>query len=114
VVNYYKILGLETYASVSVAKSAYKKLIKIYHPDISDSPNAEEMTRLLNRAKDHVGTALAKEKYDRKLKLAYLREIQRLSGLRTTPTPAAVRPTKTDLQEKNSQTKPQAKSKIQL
>ncbi len=111
-INYYKILGLETYASVSVAKSAYKKLIKIYHPDISDSPDAEEMTRLLNKAKDHVGTALAKEKYDRKLKLAYLREIQRLSGLRTTPTPAAVRPTKTDLQEKIKIAKLNRKRKV--
>ncbi|MDG1045020.1 MAG: DnaJ domain-containing protein [Bacteroidia bacterium] len=79
-INYYKILGLENYASVAVVKSAYKKLIKQYHPDVSSDPDAEEMTRYLNLAKDFLGTQNSKDNYDRQLKLAYLIEINRLKS----------------------------------
>ena len=71
-INYYKILGLENYASVAVVKVAYKKLIKQYHPDVSSYPDAEEMTRYLNLAKDFLGSQESKDNYDRQLKLAYL------------------------------------------
>jgi len=77
-INYYKILGLENYASVAVVKVAYKKLIKQYHPDVSSDPDAEEMTRYLNLAKDFLGSQESKDNYDRQLKLAYLIEINRL------------------------------------
>ena len=79
-INYYKILGLENYASVAVVKSAYKKLIKQYHPDVSSDPDAEEMTRYLNLAKDFLGSQESKDNYDRQLKLAYLIEINRLKS----------------------------------
>lgn len=79
-INYYKILGLENYASVAVVKSAYKKLIKQYHPDVSSDPDAEEMTRYLNLAKDFLGYQESKDNYDRQLKLAYLIEINRLKS----------------------------------
>ena len=77
-INYYKILGLENYASVADVKTAYKKLIKQYHPDVSSDPDAEEMTRYLNHAKEFLGNQASKENYDRQLKLAYLVEINRL------------------------------------
>jgi curved DNA-binding protein CbpA len=79
-INYYKILGLENYASVAVVKVAYKKLIKQYHPDVSSYPDAEEMTRYLNLAKDFLGSQESKDNYDRQLKLAYLIEINRLKN----------------------------------
>ena len=110
-INYYKILGIETYASVSDAKDAYKKLIKVYHPDVSDSPDAEEMTRLLNVAKDHTCSEEAKDTYDRKLKLAYLLEIQRLSGTRTTPS-TKKKTTRADLRAKIKKAKLERKRKI--
>ena len=77
-INYYKILGLENYASVAEVKTAYKKLIKQYHPDVSSDSDAEEMTRYLNHAKEFLGDQVSKENYDRQLKLAYLVEINRL------------------------------------
>ena len=77
-INYYKILGLENYASVADVKTAYKKLIKQYHPDVSSDSDAEEMTRYLNHAKEFLGNQASKENYDRQLKLAYLVEINRL------------------------------------
>lgn len=78
-INYYKILELENYATVEEVKEAYKVKIKKYHPDISSEPNAEEMTKYLNLAKTQLDTPEAKERYDRELKLAYLLEIKRLS-----------------------------------
>ena len=40
--DYYEILGLKKGASAEEVKSAYKKLAKKYHPDISKEENAEE------------------------------------------------------------------------
>ncbi|MFT6745283.1 MAG: DnaJ-class molecular chaperone, partial [Bacteroidia bacterium] len=77
-VNYYKILGLENYASVAEVKHAYKTKIKLFHPDVSTEPDAEEMTRYLNLAKEQLDTEENKTAYDRQLKLAYLIEIKRL------------------------------------
>ena len=79
-INYYKILDLENYASLNEVKTAYKDKIRIYHPDINPSDEAEDIAKLLNVAKDHLGTAEKKEQYDRQLKLAYLAEISRLAN----------------------------------
>ena len=111
-INYYKILGLETYASVSEVKIAYKKLIKEYHPDVSNDPDAETMTRLLNVAKDHLITEQAKEKYDRDLKLAYLKEIHRLSGEKQMPTAVNTPLTTEEIREKIKKAKLDRKRRI--
>ena len=84
-VNYYKILGLENYASVAEVKHAYKTKIKLFHPDVSTEQNAEEMTRYLNLAKEQLDTEENKTAYDRQLKLAYLIEIKRLHTATKTP-----------------------------
>ena len=83
--NYYKILGLPTYASIADVKEAYKAKIKQFHPDISSEPNAEEMTKHLNLAKGSLDTPEAKDAYDRQLRLAYLKEIERLTLPRSSP-----------------------------
>ena len=82
-INYYKILGIENYSSVTEVKEAYKEKIKIYHPDISSLEDAEEMTKYLNLAKTHLDNQADKEVYDRKLKLAYLIEIKKLKSTKT-------------------------------
>ncbi len=79
-INYYKILDLDNYASLQEVKTAYKDKIRIYHPDINPSEEAEDIAKLLNVAKDHLGTAAKKSQYDRQLKIAYLAEISRLSN----------------------------------
>lgn len=84
-INYYKILGLENYASIDEVKKAYKSRIKTVHPDVNQRADAEEVTQYLNLAKEHLAEIETKEKYDKQLKLAYLLEIQRLSkGVNTT------------------------------
>ncbi|PCJ66518.1 MAG: hypothetical protein COA58_06995 [Bacteroidetes bacterium] len=79
-VNYYKILDLDNYASVEEVKTAYKAKIKIYHPDINKDPDAEEMSKYFNLAKTHLDTQEKKNQYDRELKFAYLIEINRLKS----------------------------------
>lgn len=86
--NYYHILGLQNFASLDEIKAAYKQKIKRYHPDISEEPNAEEMTKILNLVKSQLDTAEAKYSYDNKLRRAFERN----------------RHTRTKLYDKNSKT----------
>lgn len=46
----YKILGVPTYADRETIEAAYRRLARLYHPDISILPDAEERIRELNRA----------------------------------------------------------------
>lgn len=41
----YEVLGIKRNASKSEIKSAYRKLIKKYHPDVNKSPGAEDHTK---------------------------------------------------------------------
>jgi curved DNA-binding protein CbpA len=86
-VNYYKILDLENYASVEQVKQAYKAKIKVLHPDVNPNKDAEEITQYLNLAKDQLGTPTAKDEYDKNLRLAYINEIYRLQNLQKNRTP---------------------------
>jgi hypothetical protein len=47
---FYKILGLRTGASPAEIKSAYRKLVKLYHPDRDQSPDTAEMYREIRAA----------------------------------------------------------------
>ena len=47
---YYKILGLKPGATLDKIKSAYRRLIKIYHPDRDNSPDSQSMYKEINIA----------------------------------------------------------------
>lgn len=79
-INYYKILGIENYASSEAVKEAYKTKIRKYHPDINPREEAKEIAKYLNLAKDHLTDETKKEAYDKELKLAYIVEINRLKN----------------------------------
>lgn len=73
--NYYKILGVESFATKPQIKKNYLRLIKEVHPDTfkGDKKYAENMCAKLNVAYAVLSKDLSKSAYDRKLK-EYLKE----------------------------------------
>ncbi|MCL1940570.1 MAG: DnaJ domain-containing protein, partial [Synergistaceae bacterium] len=47
---HYRILGLRTGASLDEVKAAYRRLVKLYHPDRNPSMDAEIMYREIRAA----------------------------------------------------------------
>lgn len=58
-------MGLNRNASEKDIKSAYRKLSKIYHPDISEKPDAKEMFPKITEAYDVLKNPKLREIYDR-------------------------------------------------
>lgn len=48
--TYYEILNLPEGASKAQIKKSYRKLVKLYHPDVTDDPNAHEKYLEINQA----------------------------------------------------------------
>ena len=48
--DYYKILQLATSANIADIKKSYRRLVKLHHPDVSNSENAHEDFILINEA----------------------------------------------------------------
>lgn len=66
--DYYKVLGVKRRASQEEIKKAYKKLVKLYHPDINPDPKAAEIFKDINEAYNVLKDKKKKEQYDAKLK----------------------------------------------
>lgn len=50
-VNYYELLEIKETATEKEIKIAYRKKIRLYHPDLNKGEEAEKMAKLLNQAK---------------------------------------------------------------
>lgn len=67
--TYYTILGIKENASPKEIKSAYKTLMKKYHPDVykGDLKQAEKISSEINVAYDILGNATSRAEYDQML-----------------------------------------------
>jgi DnaJ-class molecular chaperone len=66
--NYYQILQVDPSASPAVIEAAYKRLAKIYHPDVNRTPAAATMMQQLNVAYQVLRDPAQRRQYDQQLK----------------------------------------------
>lgn len=62
--NPYDVLGVSKDASQAEIKKAYRKLSKKYHPDINDSPDAEQKFKEVSDAYEILGDEQKRQQYD--------------------------------------------------
>jgi molecular chaperone DnaJ len=63
--DYYEILGLDRKASADDVKSAFRRLARKYHPDVSQEPDAEERFKEINEAYGILSDTDKRAAYDR-------------------------------------------------
>jgi len=62
--DYYQILGVAPDADEKAIKTAYRKLARQYHPDVSKEPNAEERFKEVSEAYEVLRDAGKRAEYD--------------------------------------------------
>ena len=67
-IDYYKILGVKPAASTSDIKSAYRKLARLRHPDVSESPTAARDFDVISKAYHVLSDPQERAYYDDQLK----------------------------------------------
>lgn len=65
----YGILGIHRNASQDEIKSAYRRMVKQWHPDVCKEPNAQEVFIKIKEAHEILSNPIAKAKYDAGLAL---------------------------------------------
>jgi molecular chaperone DnaJ len=63
--DYYEVLGIARNASGEEIKSAFRRLARRYHPDVSTEPDAEERFKEINEAYAVLSDDEKRAAYDR-------------------------------------------------
>ena len=63
--DYYDILGVEPGAAEAELKTAYRRMARKYHPDVSKEPGAEEKFKAVNEAYEALRDPQKRAAYDR-------------------------------------------------
>jgi curved DNA-binding protein len=63
--DYYSILGIEATASAAEIKTAYRRLARKYHPDVSKEKEAEARFKSVNEAYEVLKDPQKRQEYDR-------------------------------------------------
>jgi molecular chaperone DnaJ len=63
--DYYESLGVSRTASPDEIKSAFRRLARQYHPDVSEAPDAEERFKEINEAYAILSDPDKRSAYDR-------------------------------------------------
>ncbi|TXD96811.1 J domain-containing protein [Psychrobacter frigidicola] len=62
--NYYDILGVKKDATDADIKKKYRKLVRQYHPDVSDDPDADNKIAVINNAYETIRDKEKRAEYD--------------------------------------------------
>ena len=62
--DYYKILGVDAEADKKAIKTAYRKLARKYHPDVSDLHDAESQFKEVAEAYEVLKDSVKRAEYD--------------------------------------------------
>lgn len=63
-IDFYELLGISMDSTKQEIKSAYREMVKKYHPDINDSEEANKIIRSLNEAKEVLLDDEKRKEYD--------------------------------------------------
>ncbi len=63
--NYYRILQVDPEAEPEIIEAAYRRLVRMYHPDLNNSADATTRMQDINAAYDILGDPTRRAQYDR-------------------------------------------------
>ena len=78
--NYYDILGVKKDASDADIKKRYRKLVRQYHPDVSDDPDADSKIAEINNAYETIRDKDKRAEYDAMLANPFAGKAVALAG----------------------------------
>lgn len=82
--NYYQILGLANFASAGEIKNAFRRMAKLYHPDVN--PSGQEYFKGIVKAYEVLSDPYLKSQYDYKLKYQLNQAYQKATSSTQTTT----------------------------
>ncbi|HVN78971.1 MAG TPA: J domain-containing protein [Terriglobia bacterium] len=84
--NYYEILGVKQNADLAAIRSAYRRLVRRYHPDLRPQGNSQQFLDV-QRAYETLSDAALRASYDRSLNRQIPVRITRTRWRRPEPEP---------------------------
>ena len=92
-IDYYRVLGVDRDAELQTIRSAYRRLVRRYHPDVSRNKNAGRRFLVIQEAYEVLSDPQKRRKYDSLISKSALASTRR-GKWATSPAPSTVSPAK--------------------